>query len=67
MTIVFVYVCHWEDEKESMGWTRDEGEEVWVGDTIYIMESEFWRQSEGLSILGDESRVGFKRHPFLNY
>jgi hypothetical protein len=50
-----------------MGRTRDEGEEVWVRDTIYIVESEFWRQSEGLSILGDESRVGFKRHPFLNY
>jgi hypothetical protein len=67
MTIVFVDGCHREDEKESMDWTRDEGEEVWVRDTIYIMESEFWRQSEGLSVLRDDSRVRFKRHPFLTH
>lgn len=39
-TEVFIGFADWEDEEKGVGWTRNEGEEVWIVDAENVVEGE---------------------------
>jgi hypothetical protein len=65
-TVVFVDIGDGEREEEGMDRSGDKGEEIWVGDAVYIVEGKGRGETECLGVPCQDFRVGFKRDPFLN-